>query len=87
MCAIKHDLHVIALDGKGGVDWAAYNTHLEAWPTDYTVMGDQLNQIVKIHNLRLKEIQRAGVTNLTELDYQVKPCSSSWKNLALPCRP
>lgn len=66
-------MHVIALDGKGGVDWTQHSKYVEAWPTDYTLISDQIGEIVRLHDLRMKEIKRANVENIYQLDYQIPP--------------
>jgi len=69
--AAKHGMKVIALDGAGGVDWKPYSNVFEVYETDYTMIGDQLNQIVKLHDTRTKALKLAGVPNIDELDYQI----------------
>jgi hypothetical protein len=71
MNAAKHDMKVIALDGAGGFDWMQYSNNFEVYETDYTVIGDQLDQIVRIHNLRMKAVKLAGVVTVDELPYQM----------------
>jgi hypothetical protein len=71
--ALRSGMHVIALDGKGGVDWTQHERYLEAWPTDYTMIPDQIAEIVRLHDLRMKEIKRAKVENISQLDYQIPP--------------
>jgi len=71
--ALRSGMHVIALDGKGGVDWTQHERYLEAWPTDYTMIPDQITEIVRLHDLRMKEIKRARVESISQLDYQIPP--------------
>lgn len=71
--ANRSGMHVIALDGKGGVDWTQHSKYVEAWPTDYTLIPDQVGEIVRLHDLRMKEIKRANVENIYGLDYQIPP--------------
>ena len=69
--AAKHGMKVIALDGAGGVDWQPYGDKFEVYETDYTMIGDQLDQIVKLHDRRTKDLKLAGKPNIDELDYRV----------------
>lgn len=71
--ALHSGMHVIALDGKGGVDWTQHGQYLEAWPTDYTMISDQVGEIVRLHDLRMKEIRRCKVENIGQLDYKIPP--------------
>lgn len=71
--ANRSGMHVIALDGKGGVDWTQHSKYVEAWPTDYTLISDQIGEVVRLHDLRMKEIKRAKVENIYQLDYQIPP--------------
>ena len=71
--ARQSGMHVIALDGKGGVDWAQHGQYLEAWPTDYTMIADQVGEIIRLHDIRMKDIKRAKVENIYQLDYQIPP--------------
>ena len=69
--ARKQGMQVIALDGAGGVDWNPYRHVFEVHESDYTTIGDQINELVRIHELRMKALKVAGVSNLDELDYQL----------------
>lgn len=71
MNAAKHGMKVIALDGAGGVDWQPYGDKFEVYETDYAMIGDQLDQIVKLHDRRTKDLKLAGKPNIDELDYRV----------------
>lgn len=69
--AAKHGMKVIALDGAGGVDWQPYSDKFEVYETDYTMIGDQLDQIVRLHEQRTKALKLAGKPNIDELDYHI----------------
>jgi hypothetical protein len=71
--ALKSQYHVIALDGKSGVDWMRYKNHIEVYPTDYSVIGDQINELYRAYTMRLKALSLAGASDIYELDYQMKP--------------
>ncbi len=71
--ANRSGMHVVALDGKGGVDWTQHSKYVEAWPTDYTLISDQIDQIVRWHDIRMKEIKRSQVENIYQLDYKLPP--------------
>jgi hypothetical protein len=71
--AKRAGMHVIALDGAGGIDWSPYSNLFEVYETDYGTIGDQLDQIVKLHDLRMKELKRAGKPSIDELDYTIPP--------------
>lgn len=71
MNAAKDRKHVIALDGAGGVDWQPYSDKFEVYETDYSLIGDQLDQIIQIHDKRTKALKLAGKPNIDELDYHI----------------
>lgn len=71
MNAVNHGMKVIALDGVDGVDWLAYNDVFEVYETDYTLIGDQLEQISRLHEQRMKALKLAGKPNIDELDYHI----------------
>ncbi len=71
MNARKHGMHVVALDGAGGIDWSPYSGLFEVHATDYATVGDQLDSIVNLHNARMKALKLAGVASLEELDYEM----------------
>jgi hypothetical protein len=43
----------------------------EVYPTDYSLIGDQLGELIHLHDVRMKSLKLAGAANLDELDYQV----------------
>jgi hypothetical protein len=67
--ARKHGMHVIALDGAEGIDWKPYNNVFEVYQTDYKLIGDQLEQIVKLYNQRMSANRLAEVETIYQLDY------------------
>lgn len=64
--ALKNGFHVIALDAKS-VDWTRYNTHIEAYATDYTTFPNQVDQLCALHDNRMLAVKNAGVSNIDEL--------------------
>lgn len=76
LCALKSSFHVICLDGKGGMDWMRYKSHIEVYPTDYALIGDQINEVYRQYQIRLKDLARVGASDIYELakvSHQIKP--------------
>lgn len=73
LCALKSKFHVICLDGKGGMDWMRYKSHIEVYPTDYAMVGDQVNELYHAYTMRMKALSMAGASDISELDYEMKP--------------
>jgi hypothetical protein len=69
--ARRQGMNVIALDAANGIDWNPYSDTFEVYETDHRVIGDQLNQIIKIHDRRKKACALAGVKTIYQLDYQM----------------
>ena len=69
--ALKNGFNVIALDGKSGVDWNRYTTHIEAYSTDYTTFPNQVDQLCALHDNRMMKVKNAGVSNVDELPNKV----------------
>lgn len=65
--ALKHGFHVIALDGKGGIDWGAYNAYAEVHTTTYETFSEQITQISVLHELRLKDLKRYGASTIDDV--------------------
>lgn len=65
--ALKNNFHVIALDAKS-VDWERYNSHIEAYSTDYQSFPNQVDQLCLLHEQRMLLVKNAGVSNVDELE-------------------
>lgn len=68
--ALRNNFHVIALDAKS-VDWERYNSHIEAYSTDYLTFPNQVDQLCLIHEQRMIEVKNHGVSNIDELPYKL----------------
>jgi hypothetical protein len=71
--ARRQGMNVIALDAANGIDWNPYSDTFEVYETDHRVIGDQLNQIIKIHEGRKKACVLGGVKTIYQLDYTLPP--------------
>jgi hypothetical protein len=66
--ALKYKWHVIALDGKDGIDWGKYSDYIECYPTTYTSFPNQIDQICGLHELRMQELKTNQVSNIDEME-------------------
>lgn len=71
--ALKNRFLVIAFDGAGGVDWLPYQDYIEVYPVDYTTLPERVNQVVAIHERRMRKLQKLGVANIDEVKGQKVP--------------
>lgn len=65
--ALRNKFLVIAFDGAGGVDWLPYKDYIEVYPVDYTTLPERVNQIVALHERRMRKLQERGVANIDEV--------------------
>lgn len=65
--AIKYGFQVIVLDGVGGTDWKQYSKYCEVHDLGYENFQHYINQICKIHDSRMAELRKEGVSDIREL--------------------
>lgn len=65
--ALRNKFLVIAFDGAGGVDWLPYKDYIEVYPVDYTTLPKRVDQIVALHERRMRKLQERGVANIDEV--------------------
>ena len=66
--ALKHKWHVIALDGKDGIDWGKYSDYIECYPTTYTSFPIQIDQVCSLHAERMQLLKANQVSNIDEME-------------------
>jgi ABC-type oligopeptide transport system ATPase subunit len=71
--ALKSRFHVIALDGKDGIDWMCFKDYIEVYPTNDQVISEQVDAIYRQYKSRMKNLAIQEVDHYSKLDVQVKP--------------
>lgn len=65
--ALKNGYHVIAFDGKGGIDWQEYENYIEVFSVDYTNISKYVDRLCEIHGERLQRLQALGKSSFDQI--------------------